>query len=181
MESVVLRMWLALAALAACSSAAGQDANAEDVYRLERGDKVHVVVFGHEDLSGDFEVDGAGAISMPLIGNVAAAGASLNELEAAITDRLQPDYLKNPKVSARLLNYPPVYIHGEVNSPGSYPFEAGMTVINAVALAGGFTYRARKTRITISREEGGESRTFRATEKTALLPRDVIEVPERFF
>lgn len=181
MGSVVLRLWLTVAGLAICSSAVGQSVDAENVYRLERGDKIHIVVFGHEDLSGDFEVDGAGAISMPLIGNVTAAGASLSELEAAITDRLQPDYLKNPNVSVRLLNYPPIYIHGEVNSPGSYPFEAGMTVINAVALAGGFTYRARKSRIKISREEDGESRTFRATEKTALLPRDVIEVPERFF
>ena len=150
-------------------------------YRLAAGDTVRVIVYGHEDLSGEFEVDGAGRISLPLIRDVAAQGRSLQELEDIITAKLSPDYLKEPRVSAEVLNYRPFYIIGEVSEPGSYPYVNGMTVINAVAVAGGFAYRARKGRIRIVRESADGTLELEVSSNTVVMPGDVIEVPERFF
>ena len=110
-----------------------------------------------------------------------AGGRTINELERAIVRRLKPDYLKNPRVSVEVLNFRPFFIIGEVNKPGSYPYQHGMTVVNAVALAGGYTYRARKNKVLIKRSgsEGGKEK--KADENTTVLPGDVIRVPERFF
>jgi protein involved in polysaccharide export with SLBB domain len=152
-----------------------------DDYRLATGDRLRVSVYGHDDLSGEFEVDGKGQLSLPLIQDIDAANKTLNELEADITDELQPDYLKNPRVSVEILSYRPFYIVGEVNDPGSYPFVSGMTVINGVALAGGFTYRAQKTRIKIIRDRTTSKEEIEASADTAVLPGDVIEIGERFF
>jgi polysaccharide export outer membrane protein len=169
-----------LVLLAAAGSVQAQEAD-ESVYRLDAGDRVKVVVYGHEDLSGEFEVDGEGRVSLPLIQEVAAAGLSLRDLEAAISDRLKPDYLRNPRVSVEVLNYRPFYILGEVKTPGSYPFVNGMTVINAIALAGGYTYRARSNKVVILRGNGPEQERIPAGSDTPVLPGDVIEVPERLF
>lgn len=160
----------------------GATATAEETgYKLGSGDRVRVTVFGHEDLSGEFEVDGVGRLSLPLIQEVAAIGLSLRQLEGAITDALKPDYLKNPRVSVEVLNYRPFYILGEVNHPGSYPFVNGMTVLNAVALAGGYTYRARESKVVVIRTTDAERTRHPAGPDTTVLPGDVIEVPERFF
>ena len=107
------------------------------------GDQVRVTVFRHEDLSGEFEVDGEGFFAMPLVGEILSAGLTARQLENEIEIRLKGGgYLVNPQVSIEVLNYRPFYIIGEVNNPGSYQYVNGMTVINAVALAGGFSYRA---------------------------------------
>lgn len=165
-------------AVAQTNSAAGQEAT--EYYRLGRGDRVHVSVFGHDDLSGEFDVGASGAISLPLVGDVPAQGRTRQELEQAIRDKLQPDYLRNPQVSVDILKYRPFYILGEVKNPGSYPYANGMTVINAVALAGGYTYRAQENKIYIIREnEPGKKQ--RVDQNTLVLPGDTIEVPERFF
>ncbi len=157
------------------------DAAAPPEYRLTAGDKVRVVVFGHDDLSGEFELDGAGRLSLPLIRVVDAAGLSTSDLERAITDALQPDYLRNPRVSVEILGYRPVYIIGEVREPGSYPFTSGMTVVNAVAMAGGYTYRAARNKMTVTRANEPDAGKTRIAEDTRVYPGDVIEVPERFF
>jgi polysaccharide export outer membrane protein len=154
--------------------------NARD-YTLGSGDKIRVTVFGHEDLSGEFEVDGSGRVSLPLIRDVTAKGLTVSQLEQAIIDRLKPDYLKDPSVSVDVLNYRPFYIYGEVNQPGSYAFVNGMTVVNAVAMAGGFTYRAKKSRVRIIRGNDPSKTPQEADRDTKVLPGDVIEVPERFF
>ena len=153
----------------------------DTTYRLSAGDKLRITVYGHEDLSGEFEVDATGHVSLPLIGDIEAVGKTANGLEIAITDALQPDFLKNPRVSAELLNYRPFYIFGEVNSPGGYPYTSGMTIISAVAVAGGFTYRARKNRIRIIRGSKDDQIELEGKDDTPILPGDVIEVPERFF
>ena len=173
-------LWLGAIAPVAAQTA-GEEAVERADYRLAAGDKLRVTVYGHEDLSGEFDVDAAGNISLPLIGDVAAVGSTVNELEAAITAELKPDYLKNPRVSAELLNYRPFYIFGEVKSPGSYEYTNGMTIISAVAVAGGFTYRARKNRIRIVRGSGEDQLELEANNDTPILPGDIIEVPERFF
>ena len=150
-------------------------------YELGAGDKVKVTVFGHNDLSGRFLVGGNGDVALPLIGKVAANGLTVSELEARIVKALKPDYLKNPRVSVEVLNYRPFYIIGEVKKPGSYAYVSGMTVVNAIALAGGYTYRARENRIYVTRATDPKNVKHPADHDTQILPGDVIEVPERFF
>ncbi len=181
-----LRMacWMSALFLALVGSiAAGATAFGEEPvqYRMGPGDNLRITVFGQEDMSGEFLVDGSGFLSMPLIGEVKAGGLTVREVERAIVKKLKPDYLKNPSVSIGVLNYRPFYIIGEVKKPGSYPYVSGMTVVNAIALAGGYTYRARENKVLITRARNPERKKQRANHDTAVLPGDVIEVPERFF
>lgn len=148
-------------------------------YRLGSGDRVKVIVFGEDDLSGEFELDGGGAMSMPLIGTIQALSQSPRQLEENIATKLRDGYLKNPRVSVEVLNYRPFYILGEVNEPGSYPYRAGMNILNAAALAGGFTYRADEDDIEVSR--GGEGTPQVMAPETIVQPGDVIRVNERLF
>lgn len=150
-------------------------------YQLGPGDLLRIVVFGHEDLSGEFEVKGSGHVSLPLIREVKAQGLTLREFEQAVIDALKPDYLLNPRVSVDVLNYRPFYIIGEVKRPGSYPYVNGMTVVNAIALAGGYTYRAKEKEVLITRAGGPGNKQKPADHQTVVLPGDVIEVPERFW
>ena len=106
-------------------------------------------------------------------------GLTLTELESAIVAKLKPDYLKNPQLSIEVINYRPFYIIGEVKSPGSYAYVSGMRVVNAVAMAGGFSYRARENQLWITRAGSGKKEA--ADQNSPVLPGDVIEVPERFF
>jgi protein involved in polysaccharide export with SLBB domain len=156
-------------------------ASARAQYTLGSGDRLRVTVFGQEDLSGEFLVEGTGLVSLPLIGSVPLGGKSVTEAESAIIDALKPDYLKNPRVSVQVLNYRPFYIIGEVNRPGSYPYVSGMTVLEAVAIAGGFTYRAKEKEMNIVRGTNQGRKEEEAEPETLVLPGDVIEVPERFF
>jgi polysaccharide export outer membrane protein len=148
-------------------------------YRLDTGDHLRITVFGHEDLSGEFEVSSTGGITMPLVGEVPAVNQTSRDLERAIIAKLKPDYLKNPQVSVEVLTYRPFYIIGEVKNPGSYAYVGGMRVVNAIAMAGGFTYRARESRLLITR--GSDGKQVEASQHTLVRPGDVIEVPERFF
>lgn len=151
-------------------------------YVLGVGDKLKITVFGEKDLSGDFEVSSTGIISMPLIGEVPSAQRTVSQIQAEITQKLSSGYMRNPHVSIEVMNYRPFFIIGEVMKPGSYNYVNGMTVINAVALAGGYTYRADKDGATIKHASGGPSaKEQTATEYTTVLPGDVINVPERFF
>ncbi len=149
-------------------------------YLLGVGDKIRVTVFGEEDLSGDFQVSSTGVISMPLIGEVKAAGHTASEIETAITKKLSEGFMRNPHVSLQVSSYRPFFIVGEVMKPGSYTYVNGMTVINAVALAGGYTYRADKDDIKL-KHGGTDGKEEDATESTPVSPGDVITVPERFF
>ena len=153
----------------------------QPAYLLGSGDRVRVTVFGEEELSGEFEVDGSGTISLPLIREVQAGGLRIRQLEQVISEKLLDGYLKNPRVSIEVLNYRPFYILGEVKQPGSYPYVSGMTVLNAVALAGGYTYRAKKNGLLITHANRSESKEQPASEETVVLPGDIVKVPERFF
>lgn len=151
-------------------------------YRLGSGDRVRITVFGEKELSGEFAVSDKGTVSMPLIGDVHAAGKSLREFEVQIVRQLKPDYLRNPKVSVEVINFRPFYIIGEVQKPGSYPYVAGMTVMQAVALAGGFTHRARESSVVIRRAlKGGGHREEDAGPTAPVYPGDTVRVRERFF
>lgn len=160
------------------SAASGSDSGID--YRLGSGDKIRVTVFGEKDLSGEFDVTGSGKVSLPLIGAVQAAGLTLDEFQSEIGGKLKQGYLTNPKVSAEVLNYRPFYIIGEVDKPGEYPYTNGMNVLNAVAVAGGYTYRANQTQVYITRGGKDESQ-YAASQSVPVLPGDIVRVPERFF
>ncbi len=175
--------------LASCGGSGGggslptADGTAElpnTTYALGPNDRVRVVVFRHDDMSGEFELDGDGNFAMPLIGEVQAAGLSQRALEDQIETQLADGYLVEPQVSVEVLNYRPFYILGEVNRPGVYEYLNGITVINAIALAGGYTYRANENSVRIKRG-GSNSDGVIVSDTTTVLPGDVIEVPERFF
>jgi protein involved in polysaccharide export with SLBB domain len=156
--------------------ALGQD----DDYALGTGDRLRITVFGQPDLSGEFEVDSSGRLSLPLAGSLAVVDRSPNDVRQMIIAALQPDYLKDPQVSVQVINYRHFYIIGEVANPGSYPYVGGMRVVNAVAVAGGFTYRADESDLRITRARG-DGKQEQANKGTLVKPGDVIEVTERFF
>jgi len=146
-------------------------------YSLGVGDQLRVTVFGQEDLSGEFKVDSAGRITLPLVGGLTVTGQTVDEVEEMVVDALTPDYFQNPIVSIEVLVYRDFFIIGEVANPGPYPYVGKMTVITGVAMAGGFTYRAVEDEFIISRG----AKTYCGRKETAVLPGDVIEVQERFF
>ena len=150
-------------------------------YTFGTGDQIRITVFGHEDLSGEFTLSETGTVSLPLAGSLDLGGLTIRQAERVVVDALKPDYLLNPRVGIEVLNYRPFYILGEVNEPGSYPYVNGMTVTEAVALGGGFTYRAKKEKVVIIRATDA-ARTERSVSATdAVLPGDVVKVQERFF
>lgn len=176
-----LLLFFGFLALILLLSAAPAQAQNDAVYRLGSGDQLRITVFGQADLSGEFEVDSNGSIAMPLIGEITVIDKNVRETETLIIDKLKPDYLKNPQVSVEVVNYRPFYIIGEVKNPGSYAYVGGMRVVNAIAMAGGFTYRAKESKLWITRAGEETAGKKPATQETLVLPGDVIEVPERFF
>jgi len=150
-------------------------------YVLGSGDKVRVTVFGEEALSGQFVVAGTGLVSIPLVGEVRAAGLTLKDFQGGVEQSLRNGYLKDPRVSVEVLNYRPFYIMGEVEKPGQYPYTSGLTVLNAVATAGGFTYRANQKRVFIKRMNDQAERPFPLTGGIEVAPGDTIRITERLF
>jgi len=126
-------------------------------------------------------VSGAGDISLPLIGSVRVANFTVTEVEQRIVDKLRPDYLKNPRVNIEVLNYRPFYILGEVKEPSSYPYVDGMTYMNAVAIAGGFTYRAKKDYAVVKRGNDPNADEIEVDMNDLVQPGDIIRIKERFF
>lgn len=173
-----------LSAQEAEPSAASPVASADEffkAYRLGTGDQIRLIVFGEEDLSGEFTIDDAGNASLPLIGNVKASDLTVREVEAAVRAKLQEGYMKEPRISIQVLTYRPFYIYGEVEKAGEYPFVIGLDIRKAVATAGGYTYRANSKRVYITRAANGQREELRTDEPTIIFPGDVIEIPERFF
>lgn len=155
---------------------------ANDDYRLGNGDKVRISVFNQRDLTDIYQVDGLGRIAFPLVGQIDVGGLTPKQLEQKIAKVLSPDYVRNPHVSVVVLTYRPFYILGEVTKPGSYPYVSGMTMINAVALAGGFTYRADEDSFNLMRPDRvGKKLKVDAKPETPVQPGDVITVNERIF
>lgn len=168
---------LALALLAQVSNAQTTDAN----YRLGPSDKVQILVFQEDDLSLSTEISNNGSIDYPLIGNVQLSGLTLTQAEKLLDEKLRGDYLVNPQISVSIVEYRPVFVAGEVKSPGSYEYQPGMTARQAVVIAGGFTDRASRSKIYLIREG---DKTF--TEKKIKLNEkigagDTITIKEGFF
>lgn len=157
-------------------------ANPADGYRLEPGNRVRVIVFNEANLSGDFTVDPAGNIAMPLVGNIAASGVTAKVLSTRIEDALKRDnYMQVPNVAVEVQTFRPYYVLGEVRQPGEFPYTTGMTVLSAVARAGGYDYRARQGEVVLVRPVEDGQKEYRATERTPLLPGDIVKVLERRF
>ena len=151
-------------------------------YRLGPNDRVRIIVFGQPTLTGEFTLDGNGVLAFPLIGNVNASGQTPSQLQQAIASRLDPDFLRNPSVSAEVITRRPFYVIGEVQKPGNYPYVTDMTALNAVAMAGGYTYRARQNDLYIKRlDSNGRMVRIAAKPETKVRPGDTVEIKERYF
>lgn len=157
------------------------DAQFNQPYALASGDRVRVLVFGQDALSNSFSVDGTGQISMPLIGPVHAAGLSDRALERAIEEKLRNGFLREPKVSVEVEAFRPFFVLGEVTASGQYPFINGMTVQNAIAVAGGFTPRAQQSGASITRIIDGRAYSAQVPITQPVRPGDTITIRERFF
>lgn len=156
-------------------------ASQEAVYRLASGDRLRILVFGQDDLSNSYSVDGAGMISMPLIGRVRAQGETTAELEKIVEARLRQGYLRDPSVSIEVKSFRPYFVLGEVNDAGEYPYASGLTVLKAIAVAGGFTPRAIACCVAITRNSGGQPTTFSAPLSYPVRPGDTLTVEGRYF
>lgn len=170
----------ALSAAPAAGTGGGPGLSSND-YKLGSGDKIRVIVFGESNLSGEFEVGAAGTIEMPLIGAVPALGVTVGQFQNDVTTRLKNGYLKDPKVSVQVLNYRPYFITGEVQRTGEFQYKAGLTVQDAIGVAGGYTYRANTGRVYIRRAGAAQEVAVDLTQRINVNPGDNIRVPERFF
>jgi polysaccharide export outer membrane protein len=150
-------------------------------YTLDSGDRLRIVVFGQDGLTNSYAVNASGHIAMPLIGSVAARGLTTDELSRRIADRLRQGFIREPHVAVEIEAYRPFFILGEVTFPGQYPYVANMTVETAVAIAGGYTPRGFRKRVTISRHVGGQIARFEVPVNCPLRPGDTVVVQERWF
>lgn len=152
-----------------------------NAYQLGSGDILKITVFNQKDLSGEYTINASGRISLALIGSIEAKNLTLLQLKQRIINALKPDYLLNPRVSVAVLNYRPFYILGEVKKPQSYPYVAGMSYLNAVAIAGGYTYRAKKDYVLVIHAHDETKVEVEVDMKDKVMPGDMIRVDERFF
>jgi polysaccharide export outer membrane protein len=153
----------------------------DNAYRLDAGDKLRVVVYGQEGLTNTYAIDAGGAITMPLIGSVPARGRTPAGLAAEITGKLRNGYIRDPSVAVEIESYRPFFILGEVAAPGQYPYVPNMSVESAVAIAGGFSPRARRDRVTLTHSDSSGSMRVVVPLGTALSPGDTVQVGERWF
>ena len=150
-------------------------------YRIDSGDKLRVTVFGQKDLTNTYSVDPSGYIAMPLIGSVIARGMTRQEIERAIAAELATNYIRNPDVSVEVATYRPFFVMGEVKSAGQYPYVSGMTMQTAIAIAGGYSPRAHKGMVLVSRTLNDEIVHGLVPITYPLRPGDTIYVRERLF
>jgi polysaccharide export outer membrane protein len=178
-----LTFGVAAGAVAACSTTSQAQPEAQtmaDEYRLGAGDQLHITVFGEADLTGNYQVGSQGSIAYPLVGEVHAAGQTVAQFTDTLQTALQA-YVRAPNVNVEVANYRPFFILGEVQRPGTYPYSASLTVLNAVATAGGFTYRANHGRVFIRHANEPQERAYRLDTATPVLPGDTVRIGERMF
>ncbi|MEW6639921.1 MAG: polysaccharide biosynthesis/export family protein [Pseudomonadota bacterium] len=150
-------------------------------YRLDAGDRLRVVVFGQDGLTNSYAVDAGGAVTMPLIGTVQARGLTPAEFARAVTGKLRAGYIREPYVAVEVEAYRPFFILGEVTAPGQYPYVPNMTVESAVAIAGGFSPRAQKTSVELTRTDRNGAVRASVPLGTIMRPGDTVVVGERWF
>ena len=173
----------AIAAAIEPNAAATPDDSANSSYRLNAGDVISIVVYGEDELSLVTRIAVNGRLTFPLLGELEVGGVTPHQLEQQLTERLRGDYLVNPKVSVTISEYRPFFINGQVNRPGSFPYQPGLTVRKAISLAGGLTERGSEKRISIIREgakvKGGKAHSIKLDEPVG--PGDILTVDESFF
>ena len=160
---------------------ASQGYAAASSYNLDTGDRVRVSVFGQDGVSNSYFVDAAGYVNIALIGPVAARGLTAPALAEAVTGRLRDGFVRDPHVSVEVEAYRPFYILGEVNAPGQYPYQPGMTLETAIAIAGGYSPRADKRNAMLTRTFNGAPAKSKVPLQTQLRPGDTVNVAERWF
>lgn len=148
---------------------------------LGPSDKVRIRVYGESDITGEYEVDNNGFVSVPLAGRVKAAGLTTRQLERAVASALSKGLLRDPRVNVEIATYRPFYILGEVKRAGEYPYKSGLTVLDAVASAGGYTYRANESKVVIRRAGSSVEETIPLNAPVPVFPGDNIRIPERYF
>ena len=153
-----------------------------DTYLLSPGDKLKVTVFNEPDLTGEFQINHAGDVAFPLVGTIPAAGLSVAEFQNQLLRRLRNGYVRNARVSIEVASYRPFNVFGEVRNAGQYPFRPGLTVQDAIAIAGGFTYRANSRTAYVRRANANAETTVQLDgPRVSILPGDDVRVPERYF
>jgi polysaccharide biosynthesis/export protein len=172
---------MASAPTGAAYAAAPRPVAYDSAYRLDAGDKLRVVVYGQEGLTNTYAIDAGGSITMPLIGSVPARGRTPAGLAAEISGKLRHGYIRDPSVAVEIEAYRPFFILGEVAAPGQYPYVPNMSVESAVAIAGGFSPRALRDRVTLAHTDSSGSMRVVVPLGTALSPGDTVLVGERWF
>jgi polysaccharide export outer membrane protein len=179
----VLPTGQAASAQPAPATATGASNARPGAFTLGPGDKIRGTVFGEQSVNGEYTVGPDGAVSFPLIGAVDARGRTVAELRDALTKKLAAGYILDPRVSIDVLNFRPFYILGEVNRPGQYPYADGLSVAQAVATAGGYTYRARTSKVFIRRADDAveAEMSLKRGRQIWVMPGDTVRVGERYF
>lgn len=174
---------LMVPACAGHNASPGSAAYQPTVYRLAAGDRLSITVFGEESLTREYAITPQGDLAFPLLGDIPVAQLTVSELQNVLRSRLGEGYVNDPRVTVEVLNYRPFYILGEVSKPGEFPFSDGLTVTQAVALAGGFTYRAERQKVFIVRfgQSKEESYDIGDGRPVYVAPGDTIRVGERYF
>jgi polysaccharide export outer membrane protein len=150
-------------------------------YVLGPNDRIRLKVYGEPDIAGEYEIDSNGQVSIPLAGHIRAAGLTTKQLERSITAALAKGIVRDPRVNVEIALYRPYYILGEVKKGGEYPYRLGLTVMDAVASAGGFTYRANENKVYLRRSGAGVEEVYALDAPILVFPGDNIRVPERYF
>ncbi len=148
---------------------------------LQAGEKLKITVFGEDRLTGEYQIDPAGNLSLPLAGTIKAAGFAKRELEQRLAAKFSGEYLRDPKVTVDVSDFRPFYILGEIAKPSEYPFRGGLDVMSAIALAGGPTYRASRSTVLIKHADESKFREYPLSPEIPVLPGDLIRLPERYF
>jgi protein involved in polysaccharide export with SLBB domain len=156
-------------------------ASSADSYILGPNDRIRLKVYGESDITGEYEIDNTGQVSIPLAGHIKAAGATTKQLEKSIASALSKGIVRDPRVNVEIAQYRPYYILGEVKKSGEYPYRHGLTVMDAVASAGGFTYRANENKVFLRRSGAGAEETYPLDAPVPVFPGDNIRIPERYF
>ncbi len=173
--------------LSACASSAAfpvetaEQPDIKQAYQLGAGETVQIITYGEDSLTGEFIIGANGILAFPLVGNIQAAGLSPADLGINIAAALADGYVINPQVNVEVKSYRPIYILGEVNKPGEYPYNPNMTVLAAIAKADGFTYRAQQRQIFIKRADQPNEVWITLASNTRIYPGDTIRIVERFF
>jgi protein involved in polysaccharide export with SLBB domain len=156
-------------------------ASSAEGYMLGPNDRIRLKVYGESDITGEYEIDNNGQVSIPLAGHIKAAGATTRQLEKAIASALAKGIVRDPRVNVEIAQYRPYYILGEVKKSGEYPYRHGLTVMDAVASAGGFTYRANENKVLLRRSGAGTEEALPLDAPVPVFPGDNIRIPERYF